>query len=1100
MAGFKKGFSRLADWGVAGCVAALAAALFLPLTSDCAFPGESATLSCVWAGLDVAERSLYPLMRAFWPLLGGGNLAAAVCGVLACVLVFHLSNFFLRECTGGEFRERDAAAIGRIGGFATAAVFMFSQSVLDAATHLEPRLFDAAWALATLALIFPHARLPGAVAWLAPVAMGAAAAAGVADTSAFLLLAPFYAAAAWSTAAKRGGRGYAAAALFILAFAATLFAWTIPAIGDIDAYAEAQKAAWRLFTSPADWYVVPLFATLPFFVAVFSARRTLGMFRGWRSWSFLMLMTLVSMLATATELSPSAALRPTQVPPVVATFFASATAGWLVACWWSQTRHISPVNESESVPVPDRLAARVGWGAGGVFLAVLLVACLVNRFVSFDASRGDFADRAARIAIQGLAGRTWLVTDGRLDSHLLLEAKKAGIELNLVSLLRERDKAYIDDLAERVEKSRLLGDRTGELSGILVKHPNLDRKRIVPFIQKWFSEDPDIAKKAAVFGAPDLWLYAGVEPVAELLFFGGDPALAGDLKRWPELDSILHAPKGWGSASLYSRTPVRMFDHLESQRLNLRRHVGFVATVHGYGLQIASRDAKEAGDSKAAEKAAEKAFETYELVLENIDADNVAALFNEFELARSGICRPAAAKLKAITAKLDRLKEDGTRRYALGDMSLLYGYICNPEAILRYGLSLLLKSGRPGDAVNQIRRAIEFVPAENRAMAELNLLASIYASGADREKARKIYGDALVRDPKNRQALAGLARLAMMDGDAEKAKRYLEQATDGIGNDMDMFAQIATLHLMNDRIAEAKTLLRKVTDANPSNMEAWSLLAAAVMREIDTMPSGSPDAAARKAALEKELDDGILASMEARAKSPSDHNLLMAKAFAMMRKPGEDSKRGARDAFISVARDRPDLSATSDMILGLDIQLNDTADAERQAVETLVSKPKDPLANYVLGSLSLGKGEMEEAEKYLRVAAEAKRPVTLALNDLAEVLRRKKDFEGAEAFARKAVEAAPQLYVAWETLGSVLMDSGKAFDEAEQCIRKAVELSKDANGRAADARILISLARVQFRRGEKARGKGTLRSVLARIDELSEFERRELEELRKSAR
>ena len=100
----------------------------------------------------------------------------------------------------------------------------------------------------------------------------------------------------------------------------------------------------------------------------------------------------------------------------------------------------------------------------------------------------------------------------------------------------------------------------------------------------------------------------------------------------------------------------------------------------------------------------------------------------------------------------------------------------------------------------------------------------------------------------------------------------------------------------------------------------------------------------------------------------------------------------------------------------------------------------------------------------------------------------------------KAVAAAPGLYVAWETLGSVLMDAGKAFDEAEQCIQKAVDLSKDASGRAADARMLIALARVQLQRGEKARAKGSLRSVLSRIDELSEFEKREFEELRKSAR
>jgi len=219
-----------------------------------------------------------------------------------------------------------------------------------------------------------------------------------------------------------------------------------------------------------------------------------------------------------------------------------------------------------------------------------------------------------------------------------------------------------------------------------------------------------------------------------------------------------------------------------------------------------------------------------------------------------------------------------------------------------------------------------------------------------------------------------------------------------------------------------------------------------------------------------------------------------------MRKGGTENIKSARDAFIVVAKERPDISATSDMILGLDIQMNDVDDAERQAVDTLATNRKDPLANYVMGSIALRKDNLDEAETHLRISAEAANPMPMALNDLAELLRRRKNYEEAEAFARKATAADPKLYVAWETLGSTLMDAGKSFDEAEQCVQKACDLSKDENGKLADVRMLISLARVQIKRGEMARGKGTLRTVLGRIDELTEFEKREFEELRKSAR
>ena len=99
-----------------------------------------------------------------------------------------------------------------------------------------------------------------------------------------------------------------------------------------------------------------------------------------------------------------------------------------------------------------------------------------------------------------------------------------------------------------------------------------------------------------------------------------------------------------------------------------------------------------------------------------------------------------------------------------------------------------------------------------------------------------------------------------------------------------------------------------------------------------------------------------------------------------------------------------------------------------------------------------------------------------------------------------AVETAPTLYVAWETLGSILMDAGKSLDEAEKCVQKACDLSKDSNGRPADVRMVIALARIQIKRGDILRAKVTLRSVQSRANELSEYEKREFEELRKSAK
>jgi Flp pilus assembly protein TadD len=153
-----------------------------------------------------------------------------------------------------------------------------------------------------------------------------------------------------------------------------------------------------------------------------------------------------------------------------------------------------------------------------------------------------------------------------------------------------------------------------------------------------------------------------------------------------------------------------------------------------------------------------------------------------------------------------------------------------------------------------------------------------------------------------------------------------------------------------------------------------------------------------------------------------------------------------------------------------------------------------------MGSLALQKGNNEEAETYLRRAADAPRPVVLAQNDLAEVLRRTKRLEEAERYARLAVKTAPELYVAWETLGSILMDSNGDLNEAEQCVNRACELSKSADGKEEDVRMLVSLARVQVAKGDKQRANMTIRKVQGRIKELSDFEKGEFEELKKSAK
>lgn len=1092
-------------------VAAISALLFFTGLGEYAHPGESAHLTALWKGLDVASWNEFPFAGAVARFFGVSQAFPPLCGIAATLLLYVVVSRFLRFRARAWLGKDEATTASRMGGAAAALAFASAPAILDAATRLEPRLFDAVCALAAIAVFIPAGSLPKHCAWLLPAVSGALCAAGFADTPFVLAAVPFCISLSWLASTARDGKGYGYALLYLVAFFGVLFAWGVPAIGDFGKYAESVKDFFKLLAFEGGWYPVPLFAIVPFAVSIFSSAKAFRAERTLADLLFHCMLTVVAILATATALSPSSALAATGTATVFSTLAASATAGYALAYWRAIAKG-APAKEGGSKPSGSRKLAAAArycsFAAGGLLAAVLVFTAAIDRLALFDAGRGAFADEIAARAVADLGGRTWLVTDGSLDDHLRLAAAKAGKELHLVCLTRERDDKYIEALAATVEKTGIGGKENAELVDLLRKYngKGLDRQRLVPFIQKWFASDPGVAKTAAVYGAPDMWLYAGVEPVPEQFFFGGDRSRDCDWSKWPELDALLAAPyKNWGSHSLYDRRTRGSYSLVEREKLNLRRHMGLLATDKGYSFQEKGRKLQNTGAEAEAQNLYDRAFDMYELVLGNIDTDNVSALFNELELANAKHAK-AGAKLKSLHARLDKIKEDENRRYSsLGNVALLYGYICNPEIILKYGISLLKNTGRRGEGLNQIRRALEFVPAEQRANAELTLLAAYYAGGgeADKAKARKMYDEALSKDGANKTALFGLARLAMLDGDTAGAAAYLEKALAGDAkNAPELQLQLAQLHLLKNEVQEAKEIVLKATDADHANVEAWSMLAAIDMRLVDALGAvkeGSPEAAEKKR-LEEEIDTLVIPALEKHATGPNDFRLQSTKALVLMHRGGQENALAARDAFLVAAKARPDVAATSDLILGLDIQLNDTQDAERQAQEAITRNREDQMANYVLGSLALQKGNAAAAETYLRIAVAGKREMPLALNDLAETLRRGGKHEEAEKFARRAVAAAPGLYVAWETLGSILLDAGKGFEEAEACIQKACDLSKDASGKYADVRMVMALARVQARNGKLIKAKSNLGIVRKRINELSEYEKREFEELMKSAK
>lgn len=1047
------------------------------------YPGESAHLFTQWMGMDALDLPRHPVWGAVVKAVGGMsfgasvaarlNLVSLVCGALSAGLVCLLVGVFVRLTISQEDTVKYVDGASAVAGIVASVAFIFSTAVWQSSTHLEYRMFDVFLALALFALFVPMVRWPKLLLLLAGL-LGVGVAAGLVESVIFLPLLPVFLLGVVVTAVRVDRGFYLPAELFLTMFVVFFLVFVSSVTGSfldlpsaeaggmlnsgdvLDRMMAVYAHEMRQWFGGGDasletslgWLFILILAVLPFVACGFAAPRGLNNERTWSQYFFHSAMTISGILALATPLAPADLMRLSGNEPVATTTLVCVYCGYLAAYWFMLARVPLPVVEYEKERMGEIVfGRRLAPVVLGLFLGIAALSSLVNAF-STSTDRGTFADICANEVLDRLGTRTWLVTDGTLDDNLRNAAASRGQELNLICLQRAEDDSYLKELGALVRAK-----------GLSAGHANLARSAelgVLPFLEDWLMGDPDIASKVAIFGAPDLWFKAELQPVPECIFFGGvkdvktldgAKALADFNAFWEKIEPRLNLEGVKGSRALYEVT-----DALDRKRLWLRRHVGLIANNLGVALQ-------DLGMNK-------EAYGLYDLVLKTIDCDNVCALFNEFEMARSGV-KEAAVHKTEIERQLKAIVDDPQRRYSLWSLSRFYGYIRAPEIFARMGHEWA-RSGQRGEALAQLRRASDFVPVDRRA-GLLNMMAAIYASGNQVQKSREVYQQVLARDAGNHDALMGLMNLALQNGEIDEAKRLLTKAVEASPNKESSGFDWALLHLMNNDFASARLAIQKVTYLQPKSLRAWSLLAGVLLQQYDQMTDKK-----EQAKLLDELENSILPKMEAIADSPRDYHVLMTRAFVLLRRGG-DSRAKARDVLVMAYAMRPNASAVGDMILNVDISLNDGESAAKHARRILRQDRRNRLANYVMGSLRLKEADYATAEEYLRISVEADHPIAAAQNDLAEVLRRRGKSDEAERFARAAIKTAPELYVAWETLGSSLLDQNKELDEAEKCVQTAIDLSK--KNKAEDIRMLITLARVQIAKKDLGRARGTLRTL-----------------------
>lgn len=187
------------------------------------------------------------------------------------------------------------------------------------------------------------------------------------------------------------------------------------------------------------------------------------------------------------------------------------------------------------------------------------------------------------------------------------------------------------------------------------------------------------------------------------------------------------------------------------------------------------------------------------------------------------------AALIQLKNAVEKSPEDGEARMQLATLDWEMGDAVSAEKELRKARSL----GVPEDRVlpllskvmlqqNHAKEILEEISAEKAANSAPLLTTRAYAlwaTGSEAE-AKAVFDQALILDPKNGDAMLGLARLAMKNGDQEASSRYLADAVAKDPKNADVWMANGSMLRTQNKTADALAAYDQVLKLKPDHRSA----------------------------------------------------------------------------------------------------------------------------------------------------------------------------------------------------------------------------------------------------------------------------------------